>query len=271
MKGGSKVTLSGCYFTYNNIPSGTYGLFFGEKDTQADMNIGGNLDYTIFKSNNSPKNTIINRRYEEPLSFDVEMFTETHMNDITFEEIVMWLSNTYNYGKLQINNNSYYGYHFNCYFTNIEKIIGGNNGMFGRFGIRAKMICDSSFMWSDDLIEVTYTKAELTQIATHINESMQRGYIYPTLILKTGTVGGNVIVQNTTDNNRLVMLDGLHANETITMTSNPFEIKSTLRNNVYANLVNKNWFRLVNGQNRIGIVGDIAQITIKYEKAKVVI
>ena len=195
----------------------------------------------------------------------VRMFVET---DDNIDEIYAWLLNQPNFRKLYIDNND--EFYYNCVFTSASYISGSTNEGYGIYGIKATMKCDSTFMWKE--VEYTYTSAELLNIVTHENISNVRESTYPTLIIKTGSTGGNITVQNVSDNNRLTTFTRTLANDTITLSYYPALVNSYLNDNdelVYESF-NKKFFRLLQGTNKIGIVGDISEITLKYKIGRLV-
>lgn len=265
------MSISGSYFTYNNISSGNYGLLFLNMDTEENKNVGGEVVYSTFKNRMSPKNNIIDFSYDEPLaSYELEMFSETRINDTRFAEILLWLKQP-TYRELKINNNpTYLGYHFNCYFSNISRFDGGGYDGWGKYGIKATINFDSSFMWSNNEVSATYTNAQLSAVVTHTNESHLMGYTYPTLAITVGTIGGDITIQNVTDDNRLTKFIGLLPNEVVTLTVDPKIVTSSTGLTRYS-VFNKKWFRLLQGDNKVGIIGDVANITISYEKARLIL
>jgi phage-related protein len=79
-------------------------------------------------------------------------------------------------------------------------------------------------------------------------------YIYEPEI-KVALSGGNTgfTLTNTTNANNIFGFTGLTANETITIYSDKSKIKSSTGQPRISNLINKNWFKLVPGNNYISI------------------
>lgn len=259
--------ITGNTFTYNGKSSEPYGLRFLIIDTNVNKEIGGVLEYTTFKNNKAPNITIQDANYNSTFEIEVEMISE-HKLDNNIREIYDWILNQPNFKKLYIDNND--DFYYNCIFTSAEYIDGCTNEGYGIYGIKATMKCDSTFMWKD--VEYTYSASELSNVVTHENISDVRGYTFPTLIIKTGTSGGNITVQNVSDNNRLTTFTGTLANNTITLSYYPTLVSSYLNNNdvlVYESF-NKKFFRLLQGINKIGIVGDISEIVLKYKIGRLV-
>lgn len=259
--------ITGNTFTYNGKSSEPYGLRFLIIDTNANKEIGGVLEYTTFKNNKAPNITIQDANYNSTFEIEIEMISE-HKLDNNIHEIYDWILNQPNFKKLYIDNND--DFYYNCIFTSAEYIDGCTDEGYGIYGIKATMKCDSTFMWKD--VEYTYTSAELSNVVTHENISNVREYTYPTLIIKTGSTGGDITVQNVSDNNRLTTFNGTLANDTITLSYSPALVNSYLNDNdelVYESF-NKKFFRLLQGTNKIGIVGDISEITLKYKIGRLV-
>ncbi len=257
--------ITGNKFTYNGKSSDLYGLRFLIMDTEPNKEIGGILEYATFKNNKSPYITIQDVNYNSTFEIEVEMISE-HKLDEKLDEIYMWILNQANFKKLYIDNND--GFYFNCYFTSASFIDGYTNEGYGIYGIKSTMVCDSTFMWKD----VSFAYNKLSDTITHENISDVREYTYPTLKIKTGNVGGNITIQNISDNNRLLNISNTLSNDTITISYMPMVINSYLNNNkqlVYDSF-NKNFFRLLQGTNNIGVVGDVTEITLDYKIGRLV-
>lgn len=253
--------LSGNTFTYNGILSQIYNLAFMNITTEEDKSIGGNLEYVTYRQGKNPKNTIQEAKYNSNFEFEVEFVSE-HRLDEDLDTIYNWLLNQPSYKKLYVGTDDFY---YNCVFTNPSyQDYCGQDGH-GIYAIKATMKCDSVFKWKEH--NITYSADELMNVVSEVNTSSVREYTYPTLIIKTGNTGGNISVQNVTDNNRLVTLTNTLANDTITISYYPATIKSLLNDNNIAvfESFNKHFFRLLQGTNRIGIVGDISEITLTYQ------
>lgn len=262
--------MIGNTFVYNGKSSCPYELRFLVIDTEENKEIGGTIEYTTFKNNKSPRETIQNISYTTPFEFEVEVISDTRI-DKYINEIYDWLLNQPNYSKLYIDDtDGNNGYYYNCVFTNASYINGGSQDGWGIYGIKATMKCDSAFMWKD--IERKYTATQLANVVSHYNESSVREYTYPTLLIKIGGSGGDITVQNVTDNNRLTKFTNTLANDTITLSHFPSIASSELNKNdvITYEAFNKNFFRLVQGVNKIGIEGDISEITLRYKVGRLV-
>mgnify|MGYP000146318475 FL=1 len=154
-------------------------------------------------------------------------------------------------------------------FHAVEEIEGGVNGKYGAVGFKATLLCDAPWGWEDG--EAVYEAAEIgTQMAFE-NPSVYKGYLYPEVILQTGTQGGSVMLQNVTDQNRQTAFTGLNATpHTITLRPETLEVRSTLSTEPIYNSFNKNFFRLLPGLNRFAATGDIQKLTFQYRIARLI-
>ena len=275
------MSISGCTFTYNQISSSSYNnLAFAQLETTENKELGGKLEYSTYKTNLQPKQNITNVKYSDPLSFDVEMIAENMLSISQIEALARSLFNQMTYKPLIVDNSDYSGLHFNCYFTNVEKIERfGKNG-FGVYGFKSTMVCDSQFMWTSEITS-TFNSAALINNITIVNDSAVAGYTYPSLILKTGTSGGNITIQCITDTetvinssgnlveqSKIITIDNTIANDTISILTNPYRIKSLLGEN-YINDFNIKFPRLLYGNNVFNVSGDVTEVSFKFEKARV--
>lgn len=254
--------FTGCGFTFNSINyKTTYGLILANVETIEFKKIGGDLSMDFFRNRMSPKQIIINREYDERVSFEVEMVSIGEpLTSANFNTIVNNICNNYTYGTLKFESDFYNGYHMNCYFTNAEKVVYSG----GIYGIKATCNLDSSFMWSDSNFNSVYT---INGFVVN-NTSSQKGYIYPKTIIRVNASGGTVTLTNSTDSGtRVTTITGCVANEVLTITTNPYKITSNLRSNVYANF-NKVFPRLVSGNNTFVKSYNITNVTINYELAR---
>lgn len=259
--------IVGNTFTYSGKSSEPYGLRFLSMNTEDNNEIGGVLEYTTFKHNKTPNVTIQDVNYNSTFEIEVEMISMKKLDD-NIDEIYDWLLNQPNFRKLYIENND--DFYYNCVFTNATYIyVSGDDG-FGIYGIKATMKCDSTFMWKD--VEYNYSSTELANVVVHENITNVREYTYPTLIIKTGSTGGEIKVQNVDDNNRLTVFSDTLANDTLTLSYYPALVTSYLNEDINAvyEFFNKKFFRLLQGTNHIGIVGDISEITLRYKIGRLV-
>ena len=261
--------LSGKYFNYNNQSSAIWGLFFAQVELTPDRRRMGGPAYSTQYNRLSHHHFLQQDTWEEPLSFDVEIVSDRVLSDAEVGEVYAWLFHEKAFRKLEPLSDEYDGVYLNCVFHAVEEIEGGVNGKYGAVGFKATLLCDAPWGWEDG--EAVYEAAEIgTQMAFE-NPSVYKGYLYPEVILQTGTQGGSVMLQNVTDQNRQTAFTGLNATpHTITLRPETLEVLSTLATEPIYNSFNKNFFRLLPGLNRFAATGDIQKLTFQYRIARLI-
>ena len=261
--------LSGKYFNYNNQSSAIWGLFFAQVELTPDRRRMGGPAYSTQYNRLSHHHFLQQDTWEEPLSFDVEIVSDRVLSDAEVGEVYAWLFHEKAFRKLEPLSDEYDGVYLNGVFHAVEEIEGGVNGKYGAVGFKATLLCDAPWGWEDG--EAVYEAAEIgTQMAFE-NPSVYKGYLYPEVILQTGTQGGSVMLQNVTDQNRQTAFTGLNATpHTITLRPETLEVRSTLSTEPIYNSFNKNFFRLLPGLNRFAATGDIQKLTFQYRIARLI-
>lgn len=261
--------LTGKTFTYNNKSSSYYGLFFANVNTTSSPSLGGDIAYKTLKMKRTGKHYRQDTDYNAPLEFDAEIITETKITQDTLHEINAWLFNQLDYKKLYIDDPdyAYNNVHLNCVFTNVERIEAcmGNQG-YGIYGFKVTIKCDAPWAWED---EQTSTYTSFSPYAVFHNISDCNDYMYPKIQIKTGASGGDITIQQVTDNNRLTTIKNLVASETVILTPYPKMVNSSILVNHYEDF-NKKWLRFLVGENRFTVTGNVAELKIIYMNARVV-
>lgn len=265
-----KTSFSGYHFVYNGVDSSKYGLKFIHPDT--DPYLGGSIESATFGINNGTRFFMQSSERKNPLIMEVKMFTEMPLSQGDVSEIYNNFFNHNDYKKLYTKNPEYEGLFYNCILKNITAIMGGTQTnqssgySSGICGFSLTIECDSPFMWSDEIVK----HFDSTDDALTLNnKSHNKDYLYPKLTFKVGLEGGDVTIQNTTDNNRLSIFKNLEANETIVLDNEKKIITSTFGLKRYSDF-NKLFFRLLQGQNSIHIIGDVEWVEIKYKEQRVI-
>ena len=261
--------LSGKYFNYNNQSSAIWGLFFAQVELTPDRRRMGGPAYSTQYNRLSHHHFLQQDTWEEPLSFDVEIVSDRVLSDAEVGEVYAWLFHEKAFRKLEPLSDEYDGVYLNCVFHAVEEIEGGVNGKYGAVGFKATLLCDAPWGWEDG--EAVYEAAEIgTQMAFE-NPSVYKGYLYPEVILQTGTQGGSVMLQNETEQNRPTgetrHTARQHPRKHLPHT---LEVRSTLSTEPIYNSFNKNFFRLLPGLNRFAATGDIQKLTFQYRIARLI-
>lgn len=273
------MNLSGSYFEYNGVSSRKYGLIFAHIETDPFESMIGEIEPTTLFNKRNKKNYLIGENYEKShLSFDAEIVVdEDHFLDV-FErrEIEKWLFHKRNYGKLYTDMDSdfdgeAYEYvngilkrlYLNCRFLNPEKIEVG-----GRFvGYRCTIECDSFMAWQDKTIcTFDFGTSSTSSFPTVVVDTDLNDYVYPKVTIKTGSSGGDISIVNLSD-------DGTRATGFISVPSDSQIVMSGdginyISGNNYARFSNKNFIRLLDGDNNFSIQGNVSAITFEFQNRR---
>jgi len=264
-------------FIFNNIPSQTYGLFFGEIDASGDSTSSASNQISIIQQKifRNPVPYLYGVEQSEVLEFDVSIMSEAEIPSTKYSEISSWLFGKQNYGILRIMQSDMKGMYYKCFFTEPETIRVGNMIQ----GFTATVVCDSPWAWREPKTHnYVYVMGDTGQISpgstgnfvTELyNYSANDYYTLPTsVIIQIGSGGGDIDIINADDNSRISTITGLTHWETITMNSQLQLISSDVeRPESIINNFNLKWLRLVKGNNRIRIRGDVKRLVVVYPVA----
>ncbi len=261
--------LSGNYFNYNHQPSAMWGLFFAQVELSPDRRRTGGPEYTTQYNQISHRHFLQQDKWEEPLTFEAEIVSDRVLSDEEVGEIYAWLFHEKAYRRLEPLSDEYDGIYLNCVFHAVEEIEGGVGGKYGTVGFKATVLCDAPWGWKDG--ETSYEAADIGMQMAFQNPSIYKGYLYPTILLQTGTRGGDILLQNITDQNRETRFRSVNATpHTTTLLPETLEVRSSLSTEPLYNQFNKNFFRLLPGLNRFAVTGDVQKLTFQYRIARLI-
>ena len=268
------------HFRYGSKDSREFRIMLAHVDTKRNLLLGGSVETVSAFSRKGIKNYFLKDDYSDSaLSFDVEFVVDDD-RPLTQEEqrgVRKWLFYAQGYWPLYLdefddinddNTEIIYGEdkrtYLNCRFTNPE-VVEGNGGV---IGYKATLEADSPYAWQEPT-EITFTMEDASsnsiisvEVDTDINE-----YIYPKVTIQTGSTGGDVTIFNNTDEaTRLTSFAGLTANTQIIMVGDIGFISGQN----YEKFTNKNFIRLLDGDNRLSLTGDIASIKFEWRNRRYV-
>ena len=272
------MELSGSYFEYNGTTSRKYGLIFANFNTELYTPITGEIKSNVIFNKADKRNYFIGESFEDsPIQFEAEIITDNDRVINVFErrEIERWLFHKSDYCKLysdmdcdiygeayELVNGIQKRLYLNARFVNPEKIESGS----GLVGYKFTVECDSCMAWQEpvickyDLVNNPTTTIEL-EIDTDIND-----YTHPKVTIQTGSTGGDIQIINITDSNtRATSFVELPPNITFTMRGDGINYIS---GQYYQKFSNKNFIRLLNGENKLNLTGDIARITFEFQNRR---
>ena len=271
------MIFDGCHFEYGEFLSYKHNLVFAHLDTSADNRIQGDISYRYLSDKRNQ------RRYEVCPDYassyfeaDVEIVTEdsrrlaaNEQKDICkalfgrrgFERLYLSMADdpwakTYRY-----NNNDLKRYYLRCRFLSPSVIEDASGGV---IGYRCHMSCDSLMFW-EDLTSVRFAVGhsapeDISEITVTVDTDLEE-YVYPTVTVTTGSIGGEVQIINTTDNSgRITRFVELPADAQIVMDGALCYVSQEY----YGKFAGGNFIRLLNGENRMRISGDVRSVTVEY-------
>ena len=150
--------------------------------------------------------------------------------------------------------------YLNCRFLNPEKI--EYNG--GIVGYKATIEADSNMFWQDAVSKeyvVNNGDADVSSVVTVNIDTDIDDYVYPKVTITMGGVGGDIIiVNNRDDNNRQTKFVGLSPYASVVMKG---EI-NYISGEYYNRFALRNFIRLLDGENKLTIMGDVDTIEFEY-------
>lgn len=272
------MDLAGCHFIYAGVSSREYGLWFANADTSAFSSINGSTKtVSVFSSRGNRNFYVSDSLVDSPISIDVEIFTDdAHALSVQeIRDVEKWLFNRKGYEKLYIDiaddcfaetydiiDGEERRYYFNCRFTNPRKIYG--NG--GIPGFSCTMECDSLLLWQEDLgktIIPEFSEDDSANFSVTIDTNMDE-YIYPVVKFTIGEDGGDIMLINLDDEDRTTSFVNLTELIEFSMDGN----YNYISGGNYTKFQNKNFIRLLPGENRFVLTGDVTKIEFTYSARK---
>lgn len=263
--------IYGSHFTFGETDSRQHGIVLANAGTSRMLQLRGSREgVTIFNKKSNRRYLIEDDRSSSPISFDVDIVTESGRRLESFEKRTLekWLFNQRGYRRLYIDTDGAYEYvdgvlkrcYLNCRFVNPEKIEG--NG--GIVGYKATLEADSDMFWQDPTVtQFDFTGLSATEektVTVNVDTDFD-GYVYPTVTLQTGESGGEITFANDSDDTtRITKFVDLTPLSSITMNGETNYISG----GAYSNLARRNFIRLLDGENVLRINGDVASVEIEY-------
>ena len=201
-----------------------------------------------------------------PLEFDLTIGSESAISGDMRNIIEDWLLGKNEYLPLQIAQDDIDGVIFNVIFTKSSaKYVGNLNYA---FTLHAECDAPWGFSYPQTLVK-SYPPDEIAnETFDFYNESADSDYLYPELSFTTSGVGTSFALTNLTDDStRIFSFTGISAGETITIDCDKQIIASSTGLLRMPNFSRK-FFRLLQKNNSLNIVGGITEFTMTYSFAK---
>lgn len=274
------VDIYGSHFEYGGVSSRQYGLMIATVETERNRQVSGSIEGVSVFNRNTKKRFLIDDDYSEfPVSYEVEIVTDDEQLLEAGErrEIEKWLFNKHSYRKLyldvaddtrgetyEIIDGLQKRLYMNCRFVNPERL--EYNG--GVVGYRATLEADSGLWWQDAVTKTftfpNATPIDIRHLVINVDTDLD-DYTYPKVTVTTGNYGGEIIVYNNTDDNhRNTKFVGISSNATITLRGDINYVSG----DYYDKFSVRNFPRLLDGENDIVIMGNIASISFEFNNRR---
>lgn len=268
--------MYGSHFEFAGTSSRRWGLIFVTMEANRRTQLGGEKQGVAIFSKIANKRYLIDDDYSSsPVSFDIEIVTDSERClDLTERrQIEKWLFNRSDYRKLYMDIaddkcGETYEYvdgelkrnYLNCRFVNPMRIEG--NG--GIVGYKATLEADSNMFWQEPIIR-RYTVSNgaddaSSNIVVKVDTDLDE-FIYPRVTIHIGNVGGNIVIfNNDDDSSRMTRLLDMPPLSSVTMKG---EI-NYVSGQYYLKFADRNFIRLLDGENTLTIFGDVETIEFEY-------
>lgn len=273
------IQLTETHFEYAGVSSRDYGLMFANIDTDRNKNMSGSITSSTVFNKRGIRNYFVGDTYtESPFCCEVEIIIDgdTCIGKSEQREIEKWLFHKTGYQKLyfdQSDDPDGYTYEYigsdlkrtylNCRFTNPSRI-DGNGGI---CGYKATLESDSPLAWQDPVeksFNISGGSGRSTIISLDIDTDLN-DFVYPRVTIQTGSSGGDITISNNSDDDtRLTTFSGMTRNTQLIMDGNINYISGQN----YMKFSQKNFIRLIDGTNRINVMGDITSIKFVWQNRR---
>lgn len=273
--------IYGSHFEYAGVSSRGYGLIIANVQTSRYTRVAGSIAGVSVFSKSAKKRHLIDDDYADfPLSYEVEIITDNEKGIELHErrEVEKWLFNKHGYRKLyldiaddahgetyEIIDGLQKQLYMNCRFVNPERL--EYNG--GIIGYRATLEADSGMWWQDAVTKsftVDNTSSSSTAIITVGVDTDLDDYTYPKVTITMGSSGGDIIIANNTDDStRLTEFVGLSAYASVVLKGE----LNYVSGQYYEKFNKQNFPRLLDGENKFTITGNVAAISFEFSNRRV--
>ena len=263
------MELYGCGFEYAGVQSDKYDLIFANVETERNRNIiGGGELITVFNGHNNMRHYVNTSFEDAAMQFEAEVVTEVPLSDADQRAIERWLFYRDGFKKFypdvppEFINGEAKRVYLNCIFTNPSKL--EYNG--GVVGYRFTVMCDTPMAWQDPVTfeyALTNGTTDSTIITVPVDTDMP-GYTYPVVEIVMSDDGDVNIVNNTDNSSRMTSFLGLVSTATVRMDGST----NFISGDYYELFTNRNFVRLLNGENKLAITGPVEKVSISWQNMR---
>lgn len=251
---------------YNGISSKDFGLILTSINTSLnEVTSGSGIEIKSESVMKNPKKIFLGARENTVLEFPIEIVSKEPIDLPTFLRIKNWLFGDPTYHKLQIEDEWYSDFYFNCILKANEDIKFGGQ----YFGIRCNVECDSPYAYTFPQTNVYNFDSSAINYFEFDNFSAEIYGLRPIIEIKISSVGNSFNIKNLATNREFKMTN-LSPNEVITVDNQNEIITSSTGLNRFKNLSkgeNQGYFSLVHGINKLECHGLLNYLKITYQFA----
>ena len=270
------MSFLGSYFTYNGTTSYDFGLMLVSINGNLnDIPSGSGIETYSTSVMRNPQKLFLGVKENQVLEFQVEIVSEKAIDLPTFLRIKQWLFGTSGYHKLQIEEEWYSDFYFNCMLKANEDIKFG--GEF--FGVRCTVECDSPYAYTFPLTKEYKSDDSVSSYGVFDNFSAELYGLKPIIEFKLANNGSSFAIDNKTTG-RAFEMTGLNPEEIITVDNKNQIITSSRDIKRFKNLSkglkkldilgqdrNCGYFYLSHGINDLEFIGYFEYLKITYQNA----
>jgi phage-related protein len=265
------MSFWGSSFIFDGKPSEFYDLriYDFNPSNPAESPAGGNASVYEKWLYRRDKPYFYGRYYDSSLEFDFTVGSFSNIDANTRSAIERWLLGRPTYLPLRIVQDDMTEIVYNVIITQSTHVFVGN--MSYALTLHAKCNAPWGFYYPATLGK-TYPGGISTESFNYYNSSDSANYNKPTIVFTMDSTGSSTnyfSLTNTTDDGRIFRFDNLTPGEEISVDNDKGIITSSNGSLRMANF-NKNFFRLVQGNNALVLAGYITQFTLDAEFARIV-
>lgn len=258
------MSFWGHNFVWDGIPSEMYDLFISSPDGgDVEITTGNDVELLTETIYRRPTPYLLGVQQSPVLSFDVSFNCPYELTGLDLHTVNRWLFGHLSYKKLRIVQDDISDVYFNCVLKNprVHKVGNINRG------IRATVVCDSPWGWIDErTYTYTYESSPSSSPISFYNDTDNNYYTYPKIEFVTTSEEDFTLV-NSTDNSRSFAFTTLAGSITVYVNN---DLQTAVDNNgtSLVSSFNKNWFRLLPGQNNLLVTAAISSLKFIYSLAR---
>ena len=262
------------HFRYAGLDSSGYGLILANMETERYLRLGGESETSaVYNKKRIRREFVKDRHNDAAITFEVEILREdtTPLSTVEQRAIVKWLFYSQSFRQLfftdwpeensEAVNGETKALYLNCRFIDPEKIESGE----GVVGYRATLEADGPTAWQEE-VSVNFTPGTGEDaVMSVVTDTDLKEYLYPVVTIQVGSEGGDITLFNRTDDPlRLTKFTDVPPETEIIMKGEIGYISGQNR----LLFSEKNFIRLLDGENRIPIDGDVSCVTVRWHNRR---